>query len=481
MTVTNVAGTGTRYDWGGYPLAWTSKTSAPTGRSGMAAGAVNGRMYVAGGYNGAYLTSNYEYDPATNAWVVKAALPSPRYAVGGAALNGKLYALGGYNGLSYLANVDAYDPVSNAWTSRTAMTTARSGAAAATAFGRIFAIGGVNGVGYQAVTEEYDPGTNAWIGRAAMTTARFAAAAAVLNGKIHVVGGYNGILYLTTHEAYDPVTNTWSGKAAMPTARNLLAAFTLNGRLYAVGGYNGVQRLATVEVYDPATDAWTTAVPLSMQRDGTAAAVIGGKAYVVGGYTGAAYTTVNQEGTPGLAPGVSYTFTVTGVSVACTGTAVSNTAWAAAAGPCASSVVLSHRTDLTAGPGAVNAGVSVSLSPATPAPGGPVQYLIVVTNTGSAAITTVTVTDTVPTSVPWGAISTSAPAAFGAPSLADVPGSGTRFTWSASSLNLLPGGTFSFMIAGTAAANCTGAVGVTDVASASFGGVLTAAAVVSIP
>jgi len=45
---------------------WATKTSMPTARYGLAIGVVNNKIYAIGGYNGAYLSTNEEYDPATN-------------------------------------------------------------------------------------------------------------------------------------------------------------------------------------------------------------------------------------------------------------------------------------------------------------------------------------------------------------------------------------------------------------------------------
>ena len=59
--------------------------------------AVNGKMYVMGGWSdGKAGGFNYEYDPATDKWVEKKSMPRPAHHAAMAALNGKIYVFGGF-------------------------------------------------------------------------------------------------------------------------------------------------------------------------------------------------------------------------------------------------------------------------------------------------------------------------------------------------------------------------------------------------
>jgi N-acetylneuraminic acid mutarotase len=108
---------------------------------------VNGIIYVIGGYNGAVLSTNEAYDPATNTWTTKASMPTARDALTSSVVNGIIYVIGGYNG-AYLSTNEAYDPATNTWTTKASMPTARRWLTSSVVNGIIYVIGGYNGVFY---------------------------------------------------------------------------------------------------------------------------------------------------------------------------------------------------------------------------------------------------------------------------------------------------------------------------------------------
>ncbi len=295
---------------------WATRASMPTARFGLgAATANNGKLYAIGGYNGGWLTTNEEYDPATDTWATRASMPTPRESLGvAAASNGKLYAIGGHNG-SYLTTNEEYDPSTNTWATRASMPTARYQAGVVAASnGKIYVIGGGNGVSWLTTVEEYDPATNTWATRASMPTARGdMGVAAASNGKIYVIGGFYGPTYvpgtyLATVEEYDPATNTWATRASMPTARDGLGVVVAsNGKIYAIGGQNVTDGyLAIVEEYDPATDTWATRASMLTARFGLGAAkASNGELYAIGGYNGGWLTAVEEYSPPEYASTVS--------------------------------------------------------------------------------------------------------------------------------------------------------------------------------
>ena len=90
---------------------WTSKASMPTARAGLAAAAVNNRIYAIGGSNGStQLQTVEEYDPATNTWTSKASMPTARWDLAAVAVNNKIYAIGGFDGSTYLTTVEECSP-----------------------------------------------------------------------------------------------------------------------------------------------------------------------------------------------------------------------------------------------------------------------------------------------------------------------------------------------------------------------------------
>jgi len=269
---------------------WKTKSPMPTERYGLAAVAVDGKIYAIGGYDGSYLRTVEEYDPSTDSWRTVAQMPTARYYLAAASVDGKIYAVGGVG--SYLRTVEEYNPKTDKWRTVTQMPTERYGLAAASEDGKIYAIGGYDG-SYLRTVEEYNPSTDSWRTVAQMPTARYDLAAASVDGKIYAFGGAGSLL--RTVEEYDPSTDSWRTVAQMPTARRYLAAAAVDGKIYAVGGVGSYLR--TVEEYDPKTDEWRLLAAMPTARYGLAAATVDGKIYAVGGHDGSYLRTV-EEYTP---------------------------------------------------------------------------------------------------------------------------------------------------------------------------------------
>ncbi|KAF1084886.1 Thermophilic serine proteinase precursor [Sporotomaculum syntrophicum] len=270
---------------------WNIKASMPTARYGLAAAAVNGKIYAIGGYNdvSGYLNTLEEYNPATNTWTTKASMPTARTWLAAAAVNGKIYAIGGINNYNTKLNtIEEYDPATDTWMTKASMPTSRCLLAAAAVNGKIYVIGGNNNNGFLNTVEEYDPVANTWTTKANMPTSRNYLAAAVINGKIYAIGGFNDSLFnsLNTIEEYHPVTNTWTAKVGMPMPRFVLSAAAANEKIYAIGGrhfYDG-DTLNLLEEYDPVTNTWTTKASMPTARGYLAAAAAGTKIYAIGGF-----------------------------------------------------------------------------------------------------------------------------------------------------------------------------------------------------
>lgn len=87
---------------------------------GCAVGAVNGCLYVIGGFSRASaLTSVWRYDPALNAWSEVSSMSIGRAYCKTGILNNKLYVVGGVTrgrgGLTPLQSAEVYDPLTGLW------------------------------------------------------------------------------------------------------------------------------------------------------------------------------------------------------------------------------------------------------------------------------------------------------------------------------------------------------------------------------
>jgi len=241
---------------------WSTKASLPDtdtgndGRYGGAAGVINGKFYLAGGWRTSPplpTSSLLVYDPATNSWDTKSSMPILSACSAGGVIDGKLYvytACDGYSGIRKYLHV--YDPLEDTWTQKTDAPYALYNPGAGVVNGKLYLVGGSDGSGPKATVMVYDPSTNDWTTKTSMPTAR-SSACSVLNNKIYAIGGSDGSSVLTTVEEYDPSFDTWTIKTSMPTARIGLTSSTVNNKIYAIGGYDGSSYIATVEEYIPPT------------------------------------------------------------------------------------------------------------------------------------------------------------------------------------------------------------------------------------
>lgn len=212
---------------------WTTLTPAPKATVTTPMVAIEGKLYLPGGYN--YTDSHYNthqcYDIATDTWSTKAPLPFLGMNYTAVAINGKMYVYGGtlkgasaYNGALW-----CYDPTTNTWV------------ACAT---------GQNS-GYHALT--------------------------VHGEKLYVYSGFsfsnNNTRNYNGFRVYDPVTNTWAGLPNTPGNRAFAILVSLEGRVGLLGGYSSVSNGAggfidtypnTIRRFDPSTGAWDVGTPLDL-------------------------------------------------------------------------------------------------------------------------------------------------------------------------------------------------------------------------
>jgi N-acetylneuraminic acid mutarotase len=259
--------------------------------AGAAAGVIDGRLYVAGGYDGTHLKTLQVYDSATGSWIAETDVMSvARKDAGAAVIDGLLYVAGGYDGSRH-AVLEVFDPVSGLWDdTRSPMNTARDGELVALN-GKLYAIGGHGEVinSYISTVEVYDPATDVWNYVDSLNEPRWQPVAEVIDGKIFVAGGRNSTGYLNTAEVYDPVTGHWTYVDPMPTARNYASSGVIGGKLFVVGGFDGdsAKRLDVVEIYDPLQNSWVPASELMpTARNGAASGVIDDRLLVFGGVDG---------------------------------------------------------------------------------------------------------------------------------------------------------------------------------------------------
>lgn len=193
---------------------WYKKSSYEgVARSGAVAFVIDGKSYVATGYDGEkWLKDIYLYDAEKNNWYKKADFPgAARSAAVAFSINGKGYVGTGYDGTNYLKDFYEYDPSSDTWTQIADF-----------------------------------PGT-----------ARFQATAFALENLGYVGTGYDGN-YLKDIYAYDPQNNKWLQKASYSGDKLINAfSFSIDGKAYLGGGMNNGVINQELWEYDPLSDVWT--------------------------------------------------------------------------------------------------------------------------------------------------------------------------------------------------------------------------------
>ncbi len=225
--------------------------------------------------------------PSAPGWTERAPLLSGQGEAAAAALDGKIYLAGGYD---THRTFQIYDTATDAWTSGPQLPFGTDNAGAVAYGGKIYVVGGEAAFKLQI----FDPAAGAWSAGPPPPSPRFSSAVGLAGDIILVAGGWSfdrsNNVSIATHDAFDLVAQAWvTNKASLKTARNHAVSGVIDGKLYVVGGRgpghegDDASNIAAVEVYDPASDAWSDVAPLPTPRSGGAAAVLGGKLYVLGG------------------------------------------------------------------------------------------------------------------------------------------------------------------------------------------------------
>jgi len=188
------------------------------------------KWYVFGGYDAPNVQARgivTVYDAAADTWTDKKNMLIPAHHAAAVALDGKIYIFGGFVGRpgtkvwQPIPSAVMYDPEADSWKELAPMPTPRGSAQAVVVGGKIYVIGGAHAnipgksmaeplwVGVPQIVvgtvEEYDPSSNTWRSRATMPTGRNHFLAAAVDGKIYAVNGRLGTPFVTMSDVTDLV------------------------------------------------------------------------------------------------------------------------------------------------------------------------------------------------------------------------------------------------------------------------------------
>lgn len=234
----------------------------------------DGRVLVAGGFQrtsgtDTILDSAEVFDAVTETFSATGSMSVNREHHTATLLgNGKVLVAGGYNG-TVLASAELYDPTSGTFSPTGSMSTPRYlHTATLLSNGTVLLTGGsrdpTTGDGFLASAELYDPATETFTPVGDMSTPRFQHTATLLqDGMVLVVGGQSGAppgsfgIYTASADLYDPALGTFARVGDMGVPRYVHSAVLLNdGKVLVAGGdyttsTGTVVRHDSAELYDP--------------------------------------------------------------------------------------------------------------------------------------------------------------------------------------------------------------------------------------
>jgi N-acetylneuraminic acid mutarotase len=190
---------------------WMPRAAMPAGtqRGASVAGAIDGRIYVAGGLRGGAQAALSAYSIAGDSWdTALPPLPQIRDHGCGGAVGGKLYVVGGRAGgtASISGLVFEYTP-GGAWVQKASMPTPRGGTACGVDGDRIIVAGGEGNptapTGVFPQVEAYTVSADRWDSLDPMLTPRHGMGGAISGGVFYVPGGASREAFgaVDTHEA----------------------------------------------------------------------------------------------------------------------------------------------------------------------------------------------------------------------------------------------------------------------------------------
>lgn len=267
---------------------WQQKTAMPTQRQGMAAAALNGKIYVIGGAQFEFNAINTveAYDVLQDNWQTNiGTLNVPRTKAAAVSYGGKIYVFGGRDHHVFISEVEVYDPGSNQWTIISQIPTPREGLAAVVVDSLIWLIGGATMQTSLGIVELYNPGSNSWSTLPhQLTVPRATAVAEVIDGQVYAFGGfYFGPL--NSYEKYIPGQG-WVDEGVMMYSCGAAGGAAVNGEIWIVGGENQSGILGKVQYADIAGQGpWNSGPQMQTPRKNLSVVRVDNTLFAIGGKT----------------------------------------------------------------------------------------------------------------------------------------------------------------------------------------------------
>jgi N-acetylneuraminic acid mutarotase len=224
----------------------------PEASQNAAAHTIGDKIYVVMGNTGVRELQNglYAYDPVADQWSARAPRPTYRTAFVSAAVNGLLYVIGGFgllgdgpgpaygSSLEGKSHVEIYDPATDRWSTGAPIPTFQFEQTVCVVGDQIYLFGGTTGGLYDRSIVTYDTTSNSWSAKSPMPNTRVSSACAVVDGAVYLIGGHGtgAVEFLDAIERYDPFVETWSSPTRLNTPRSDPSAAVVGKRIITIGG-----------------------------------------------------------------------------------------------------------------------------------------------------------------------------------------------------------------------------------------------------
>ena len=306
---------------GGGPSPWRAISPFPTGVADNASVQLDGKIYSltgVAGYDfsfGYYWAGSYVYDPALDTWSAIAGPTEVRRNAAAGAIGGKIYLAGGsdISGNSPISSLEIYDPMTDTWSYGAPIPDAYAAPGVAVYDQKMYVVGGVR-YGDQVTNQvfRYDPADNTWSQMAPIPQPLSHTSCSVMVGQIVCAGGHERMYSFNTTYAYDPRNDSWLRWPDMPYATWGASATSYAGRMYVTGGIvdKGYISNETV-IYDFASGQWISG-PYSTMPTYNAGSACG--FYKIGGFSYDSWNPLSySERLPGMenCPGEDIPWVVT--------------------------------------------------------------------------------------------------------------------------------------------------------------------------
>jgi|GEM_PF-1807694 len=259
-------------------------------RDGAVGFSIGNRGYIGTGYDGAWRSDFWEYNPDTDTWRQRAVFGGgDRRGAVGFSIGNRGYIGTGYN-RSWRKDFWEYNPSTNSWTQKAEF----PGQARESAVGFSIGTRGYIGTGWEGQNLrdfwEYNPDNNSWTRKADFGgTARAAAVGFSIGDRGYIGTGYDGEWKRDFWE-YNPSSNAWTRKADFGgTARLGAVGFSIGEKGYIGTGLDidWAGKKKDMWEYNPSSNSWKQKSNFGgVTRLGAVGFSIGTKGYLGTGWVG---------------------------------------------------------------------------------------------------------------------------------------------------------------------------------------------------